>query len=162
MGGLLPSGTGNAGAGAGAGASLADLDKIVEGAPLPPAAADKHNAALTALLGARNAPIEVTIFDGRKLVIAEPKGSANFKATVLVPAHLAMNVAVVSKVQTVLYLQAIDGIPVLTETWDQVSRAIDQLGDEGMIHMQLILEEKYPISASLGELLTARSKIRPL
>lgn len=83
----------------------------------------------------------------KKLVLKEPGGSAQFRATAMLPSDMAGNGALVQMIQSLLYIKSIDGVLIdPPQTYRQAQGLADRIGDEGLFILNCMLEESYPAS----------------
>jgi hypothetical protein len=99
----------------------------------------------------------------KKVVLREPEGSSQFRATAMLPPNIAGNAQMVQMIQIMLYIESIDGIPVAPpQTFLQAQGLADRIGDEGLTLLNWTLEEAFPASNETQEQAKRIARLRGL
>lgn len=98
--------------------------------------------------------------EGHKVKIREPEGSAEFRATAMVPPDRA---ALTGLVQQILFICEIDGVAIPPPvTLNQAQAIADKLGDEGLLALRIALMEAFPVDEGLQGRMRKLQELRGL
>jgi hypothetical protein len=101
--------------------------------------------------------------DGRECILLERPGSNTLRAAMLIPPDKSDNQTLLNIIQSCLYVRSIGGIEFAPpQTFLEVQKLINDLGDEGLLDLRIELQSAYPVSDALQEKLKKIGEVRNL
>ena len=85
--------------------------------------------------------------DGRNITVQEPAGNIKFKSAMIIPSNKSDNIQLLNLIQASMYVQQIgDKKFTIPQTMNEVQAILDCLEDEGVLQLQMRLEDYFPLS----------------